>query len=456
MIKIKKQNKQKTIEWTLLIFNISLLGIWAVKETIALRNILIFLTVLTSIYYIYIKNKNKNIIDYSIKLDLLTILILIMPFIWVVIHYFYFSVDISLQKKELLSTWLRAILASFIGFVIGLVFKKNPEKILLLGIGLFINFIIIIFQYIPLTIKYNSIFNPDFDNYIYQNKINTVMMGSIMIAGIGGALVDYFRNSIIVNIKLKIIYWFIALFLGMWTYTYVFNSRNGMIMLLVLTLFILINLFYYSHKMRKITSMSHKSFSIIVVIVTVIITIQFFYKHIEYNNNWKNFVTDLIIAKDTNKYQNWKNIEQFGYPQRDDSSEVSRSTYDRISWAIIGIKTIKENPFGIGVLSYPMSKIPGMPQNISTHSGWVELGLAFGMPMLIFIFILLSLIILNAVINNNNLKITIMTYVLTIIIFYTIGEATIKHGLEILFYLLGLLSGVSINKNYATNIAKHP
>jgi hypothetical protein len=76
---------------------------------------------------------------------------------------------------------------------------------------------------------------------------------------------------------------------------------------------------------------------------------------------------------------------------------------------------------------------------IATHSGWVELGLAFGIPILGLIFSILLLTFIEAARHSHPARMTVLGFVVMIMCLYTVGEVAIQHGIEILFFLLALL-----------------
>jgi hypothetical protein len=91
----------KYLEWTIVILSSLLLGIWAVKETIALRNILLFGGAPLSIYYIAQEFKRSNLKEQCDLWRILPILLLGLTFVWVVSHYLFFSIDPAKQFNEL-------------------------------------------------------------------------------------------------------------------------------------------------------------------------------------------------------------------------------------------------------------------------------------------------------------------------------------------------------------------
>jgi hypothetical protein len=137
-----------------------------------------------------------------------------------------------------------------------------------------------------------------------------------------------------------------------------------------------------------------------------------------------------------------------GYPLNNAGQKVAANNYERIAWATAGSRAILQHPQGVGVLSYPFAKHPNAPKKmledpskpgIATHSGWIELGLAFGLPILGLLLTALAITFVNAVKSSYPAKMTVLGLVILLFFLYTTGEVAIDHGLEILFYLLGLL-----------------
>ena len=99
--------------------------VWPLVNTIALRNITLFLGFICGLV-IFINIKPKP----SIKACLPIILLLAVP-LWLWIHYFFFPVEPAIALRELTGTWVRVILAILLGFFIGLIVKKDPKLVYL-------------------------------------------------------------------------------------------------------------------------------------------------------------------------------------------------------------------------------------------------------------------------------------------------------------------------------------
>jgi hypothetical protein len=150
------------------------------------------------------------------------------------------------------------------------------------------------------------------------------------------------------------------------------------------------------------------------------------------------------------KYSNWKDPIGLGEPLRADGSRVEGSAYVRVAWARAGLEVIREHPLGNGVFRQFHIQIKDQAPKmgdvaIYTHSAWVDIGLAFGVPGLTLIPIALATLLLCAVINPRIcFRATIITTAIAILILYLVGEYAFQHGVEILFYLSGLLCGLAL------------
>jgi hypothetical protein len=173
------------------------------------------------------------------------------------------------------------------------------------------------------------------------------------------------------------------------------------------------------------------------------------YKHVKNNPGWESLFTDIAISAQIDKYPNWQAPAQFGYPKRDDGTTVAGNTYERVSWAMVGLRLIAMEPLGNGVFrSFPEQVkvlVPEFNGAAYTHSAWIDFGLAFGLPGLLIIPLTLIVILGRAITEGaGRYKATIITLTLATLILYTVGEYAFQHGIEILFYLCSLLAGLSL------------
>jgi hypothetical protein len=438
----------------LLILSSVFLGIWAAKETIALRNILLIVGSLLSINYIYQEFKQENLIGRLSLWKILPIILVGLAFVWVVAHFFLFAVDSAQQWSELKSTWMRAFLATVLGLGTGLALSRYPNRLTILWLGIFGAFIVLFYQYVPRALEQQKLLVPDYDHYLFHLKINTVLMGTILLAGVDGALFDHLRS---IRYQLRsinvwiMICWSAATVMALWSFVYIVDARNGIGLSSILYFFwfgCAVVLLIQS----QLSQPNLKNWLVFFLALASFSVVLFFaIQQAKLNGGWSTLIEDAKIAVQIDRYEHWQNRVQMGYPVNSVGQTVTVSNYERIAWATAGARAILQNPQGVGVLAYPFAKHPNAPKRIledtskpglATHSGWVELGLAFGLPILSLLFLSLVTIFVNAVRGSYPAKMTVLGLIVLILFLYTTGEVAIAHGLEILFYLLGFLSAL--------------
>jgi hypothetical protein len=449
---------RKNLEWTLVILSSILLGIWAVKGTIALRNILLVSGTLLSIYYIVQEWRYGALKEQCTFWKTLPILLIGLAFVWVITHYLFFYIDPVQQFQELKSTWLRAFMASIVGLATGLALRQYPNRLNLLWLGIFVAFLVLFYQYIPRALAQNKLLVPDYDHYLFHLKINTVLMGMILIAGIDGTLLDHMRASQYrwSNLRLcYLAYWLAGTFLALWAFVYIVDARNGIGLSTILYgfWFLCALVFFIQSQIRRLNLKS--VLALVSAGIGLSLILYFAFLQTTVNKGWHTLIDDVKISVQIDRYPHWQNPAQMGYPKRDDGQVVTANTYERVAWATAGSRAILAYPQGVGVLAYPFTKHPNAPPKmaaqgeipgIATHSGWVELGLAFGIPILGLIFSALLLIFIEAARHPYPVRMTVLGFVVLIMSLYTVGEITIQHGIEILFYLLTLLPALLVVK----------
>lgn len=421
------------------------MGIWAVKGTIALRNILLGIGTPISLYYCYQYIKlNKEKIPFK---NYFPIIMLGSMFCWVIFHYFFLSRFPDIQLHELKSTWLRTLLAVIVGLGTGLAILRRPNAVNLLWFGIFISFAYLFYQYIPLVVSTNNIHYRDYEQFIYPGKINGVLAGTLLIAGLLGTFLDRYSSA---NFKTKIfmvLFWLIGSCAVFYAFVYIFDSRNGVglgalifgLVLLMLLLKIFFSLFSgFDWKMIL------KNGLFILALISIVC--WFGWQQLKINPGWSSMIGDVKVAVQIEKYPNWQNPRVLGYPQSPSGKTVALNTYERLSWATAGIVIfVPENLLGVGILSKPFGvllngKFPHSGNYIlSTHSAWVELTLAFGIPALIFTLGALFSILLLSITTKSPFKYLPSTLSIAVILVYTVGEISSQHSIEILYFWVAFL-----------------
>lgn len=428
----------------LLIFLSSiLLGIWAVKGTIALRNILLGVETLISLFYCYQYFKfNQQKIPFK---NFIPIILIALMFCWVIFHYFFLSRFPEIQLHELKSTWLRTLLATIVGFGTGLAISRRPNAVNFLWLGILISFAYLFYQYIPLAISTNNINYHGYEQFIYPGKINGVLAGTLLIAGLLGTTLDLYQNLGKPSKFFLLIFLLLGTCTSLYAHVYIFDARNGIGLAIII--FGLVCLVYFSQIFFARSSLKELFKSIVFVALLLVVVGWFAWQQVKINPGWVSMLDDTKIALQIDQYPNWQNPRVLGYPKSHSGQNVAANTYERLSWATAGVTIfVPENLLGVGILSKPFgvllsAKYPNSGNYIvSTHSAWVELALAFGVPALIFTLgALLGILILSAT-TKGPFKYLPAILSLAIILLYTVGEISSQHSIEILYFWIALLS----------------
>lgn len=433
---LKKKHKD-----IFLIITAILISIWIVNGTIALRNILLIFGAIYSLYILGINYSLQSL--FGMKSTKISILLLIMIFFYVVyLNFMGDSPDKVLQTHELKSTWLRTLLAVIIGFTTGYLVCESKKKLLYIYLAMMMAFLFLLIQYLIDLKESSSIFNINTNN-IFGGKINLVLIGSLIISGIIGLKIDSIEKykSEFLNSSLGFIFAAITIILIMFCYTFILDTRNGI--LITLLLLILWTIMSFSVNKMLFYSFLRNNLPVTIIIfalITGILISQF-----KFNASWPRFAEDIGIAVQFEEYGNWKDVKKYGYPLRKDGSEVSYSTYERVSWFLAGISLAKKHLIGHGVLHGAFqAKLDqsGIEAKIaSTHSGFLDLTLSLGLIGIFLIFSLLVTILLSQFYSPQNISYFIIFITLSVIVVYSIGELSNKQSIEILFYVISFLIG---------------
>ncbi len=463
-------NSKDTYGLFIIFFSSFLLGIWATTNTIALRNILLVITTLISLVYLKRLFKDGQLFFLKTRIFSLGLLdwaplgLILSMFIWLIVHYLFFSQFPEKQWDELTSTWLRAFLAAIIGFSCAIALRRNQSFAWLLWLGLIVSFLVLLYQYIPKAIAKNSLFAPDyFGNYIYWAKFNGVLAGIILFAGTLGLSIDSLRQlqtdpcakvneSHRLNKAIILIVITLGLLLPIYSFVFIFNAKNGVGVAAILLIFwfIVVSIYLWNQffKNEGLKQSGRKWARWIATYLIILMIFSWFtYQHTKNNPGWESLIEDIHISAQTDTYQNWKNPSKFGYPLHGDGSSVTANTYERMAWGIVGFKLIVKNPLGNGVLrSFPQQmKQTGIEFNHAayTHSAWIDLGLSYGWLGVLLIPTALFLCLIVSIDKYRGpYRATVSFLAVSFLVLYLIGEYAFQHGIEILIFVGVLLASI--------------
>ena len=443
---IKANLKKDTLGLALILINTVLLGIWAVKDTIALRNFLLCVGSLLSIFFIALQIKDGLL---SIKVSAVRFIPLLLVFLmfgWVVFHYFFLSQYPQVQLHELQSTWFRSFLSVIVGVGMALALLKHPRAFLLMWLGAIASFIFLFFQYLPKAYLTHSLYAVDWYGgyYIYIGKNNAVLMGTLLVAGLGGAMLDQIRLGKVRRPYGCLAWCIFALILILFDYVFILDTRNGIglaVLIMFIWLLLGIKFLLQSGTLKMFKHLRLIGIGFVFLLAFVALTVQ----QIRYNSGWSSLLEDAKVAVQVDKYPHWQNDRKWGYPQNALGREVNNSNYERVAWATVGVGLIARHPLGIGVGDGSFAKLLEQEGYInpphSTHSAWVELGMTYGVPGLVLLLgSLFGILLVDLVVPKSQNQVFIISLGFGISMLYAVGELNTKHGCEVLMYFLALLS----------------
>jgi hypothetical protein len=449
----------------LILISSLLVGIWAVKDTIALRNILLIAGAFGSIILFY-QNKSSMVFG-GLNKYWIPIICIGLVFCWVIFHYFFLSISREIQLKELTSTWLRCALAVILGLGASMTLARYPRYIILSWMAILISFCVLFAQYLPLAWESGKLIVPleveDFTRYIYIGKINATFLGVLLIAGATGFLLDTVISGGLRWIKRAGFFWIISLFFAFYSFAFIINSRSGIFFGALITVSWIIysfTYFFYSHDSLLSLKPSIRLKLTLIVMVVLVMVAGFTRQQIQRDNGWHQLAEDIKIGYQVDQYPNWQNIEMFGFPKTESGKVVTYNTYERVAWATAGIKSIPHHPFGVGILIRPLGlagkELFPAVTSISTHSGWVDLALSFGLPIVCLMWTANLTILYFAIRQKSPFKCSFITLSAVLFAMFIVGELSNGHTLEMLFYFLSMMSGIQITQGSKLEEKKIP
>jgi heme/copper-type cytochrome/quinol oxidase subunit 4 len=249
------------------------------------------------------------------------------------------------------------------------------------------------------------------------------------------------------------IYVFIGIFVATYAFVFIFDAKAGIGMAVILSVFwlgigLLVVLKYAASEQDKRRRRTFLTKSLIAFILVTTSLFWFTAQHIKKNPGWGSLFEDMAIGAQIDKYSNWTEISGgVNLPLRKDGTAVASNTYERVALATLGMRLIKLNPIGSGTFKSLIERAKKIEPNYRnhpyTHSAWIDLGLSFGLPGLLFLPIAFISILICAMLNSQiRFRATIITMAIAMLILYLVGEYAFGHGIEILFYVAGLLWGL--------------
>lgn len=356
------------------------------QNTIFLRNLTLIVGALIGVFLIY---QNRHVLSLRNSFPLISLALL---FVWVLIHYLFFAGNPQAQLNELSNVWKRVFLSFLFAVGLGLSINgANRVNLLLVIWGFAASGIVFYVRWMISLLGFNSI-SPFFTlNYFDTNSLGYVPKYyfstfiapfiAIIYCFIAKVLTESFRHRI-----LLIIFSGVGLFACLYVFYFVEN-KNGILYFLLISLGFFI--YFLIRQRHRIMLGAYLALTFFVISLSPLI-----YTHFKSQPTWGTLLEDSRVALDFRISDEWKyDGTRQTLPLNELNIPVSTTTYLRVAWAIKGSELLLANPLGFGLVinSFGALAKERWPESrlFHSHSGWIDLGLAFGIPGLVLILVAL-------------------------------------------------------------------
>lgn len=420
------------------------------KNTIALRNISLFIGGFIGIFYLYQNFKNHI---FSTK----SLIIYFLIFLWILIQFFIVETNYSLQISEITSLWPRCLFSSILGLSLGFVLRRDKKINLIILLSLFSSLPLYLIYLFSAYVFYSDLEFPYYGFFATKASGAYFILISLFLSL---SLLDFFYN------KKRFFIFLLPIIFLLYAFTFFYlSSFNGLIILvLLITIFIL--------KSYKKSFYGNKNTILCIVLILIISGYLSYIKFAQIDSRINTLYRDITIATKTEQYTHWRMDEVLpgfpspGYLILDDGHRVNFSTYIRIASFKVGLNYLLNNPLGTGftISSYGYYLKSEFPHSnlTHTHSGWLDLALGIGLPGIILIFFLLLLNILKTIkllklkIYNNFWPYFSFWMILGLFLAWLFIEIGEKEYIEQLFFFLSLFSSLlNFREQSIANEYKH-
>jgi hypothetical protein len=437
--------RKPSIEIVLLNLTFGLVAIWAVPHTIAIRNILLLMCMPLALVCL----RRHLPISYRFPMAILYLLIL---FIWMVAHYLIFSFSPVIELKELTSTGLRSFFGCLIAIAIAAVIKSKKYSFEWLSAAFYIYSLGIVGIYLFQSFSSGAWLSPnDFLGRNHSNdginKVTPAFMASIAIAVAYANISVIFEKYQELKIVLIKILPHVVVVLASFASVFFVNTKNGVAICLFLTgIFILFSIFNILKNFKK------NKYLFSPLVFAVIAGGSLWLNHSsKASPGWQSMLSDVATSVQVNKYLNWQNTPKYGVPVNADGQVVAWNTYERFAWASKGILLIKDYPMGYGTLthqSFPsLLKLEGIQivcpmETCGTHSGWVDFGLAYGVPGILSLTLAIAFGLCAGLRIRDSYAVLACWIFLVALFAPLFQEIAMKHLFEIWLFIIAFASGL--------------
>lgn len=415
---------------------IGLLLIWVIPNTIALRHLLLIAGCLSAIGLI---RYNWNALKSS-GIRIFPLACILGLFVWVLIHYAFFSLNPQLELSEIKGVWMRSLLGAIAAVGLGIAIFKYCRLRLFFYVALFSVPLINVLAYCWASYLNDGLVKPNEFVFFLFAKIETAYFGAVAGAVATGNLILLLVGKVKKSDISKILFWILGLALVLVS-ALVSSTKNGIAIALGLCAFLAF-VVVINTILRKGGS---KILSAFVVIVILLLSFGVWESHKSFaRQGWGTVFQDAALGLDIDNNKQWQQPEgSVPMPLNGLGIPAATNTYTRFAYAAVGIRLIANYPMGYGSINNSFEGLQNLAQiphhhNRQVHSGWIDFGLAFGVPALLLIFVSLLSIIYFSFKSKSPIALPWGIVCLALIPFGLIAEISYKQYFEATIFFLTL------------------
>jgi nitrate reductase NapE component len=441
-IAIKQTQNDRVWAYTTMAAVFALLFIWVVPNTIALRHALLVIAFLASLMVI----KANAGLFIRVKAAIFPLAVLSLLFLWVGIHYVFFSLNPELELKEISSLWVRTFLGFVAAIGLGISLRKYPELMKFFYIAVFLTPILNVGSYFYASYLKGVFLPPGAIIFFLFAKIETAYFGAIAGAVAVGNLIQLLSHKSQKGNK-KYIFLFSAGLILVMASSILSSTKNGVTIQVFLYLFLALALVGSYVASRQFFNLKN-----LAVIGLILLTLGFaaHFHQKTASVGWNTIFADVAVAIDIDQHTQWQKREgSVAVPLNYLGKPAAMNTYYRTAYAAAGIRLIGMYPLGYGSINQSfvgMQKHAGIQSEHlgQIHSGWIDFGLAFGVPGLIIVFLTLLTTIYLGLRSRLQTNLVPVVICITLIPFCLIAEVSYKQYFESLIFFIALAASLVV------------
>lgn len=418
----------------------ALLWIWVLPGTIALRHGLLGIGCIAGVLLI---KENWSKLS-TAKLNFIPLYLISSLFVWVGIHYLFFSLNPVLELSEIKGLWVRSLAGCIMAIGFGISLSQHAHLRKYFYISIFAVPLINTITYFYDCYITGSILKPNDFVKFYFAKIETAYFGGIATAVAVANLIFLFSGKIEKKSYSFMAYYFFGIALVLFS-AMVSSTKNGMAISIAMCL--LLSIIIAIRAFRGVGGTKKVAITVLTFLMLMVALIGYGHKSFA-PKGWDTIFEDVKVAIDIDKHNQWQFREgTVEAPLNSLGVPAALNTYVRFAYITIGTRLIAAHPFGYGSINQSFNGMQNYEKIYhehtgQVHSGWVDFGLGYGIPGLGLVILTLLLIIFLGIRQQGELPLVAVMYCLMLIPFGFIAEISYKQYFEATLFFITFSSTV--------------